>query len=63
MQVKSNGAAAVKVFWKKYYPERSAGVEIFLQKPAGLDLYCREAALLTLHGTFLRGRIAYPTHP
>ena len=25
---------------KKYYPKRSAGVEIFFSKPGGLDLYC-----------------------
>jgi hypothetical protein len=25
---------------KKYYPQRSGGVEIFFSKPAGLDLYC-----------------------
>ena len=36
MQIKSNAAAAVKVFEKKYYPKRSGGVEIFFQKPQGL---------------------------
>jgi len=28
-----------RFFGKKYYPKRSGGVEIFFQKPAGLDLY------------------------
>jgi hypothetical protein len=37
MQVKSNAAAAVKVFWEKYYLQGGD----FFQKPAGLDLYCR----------------------
>jgi hypothetical protein len=35
-KLKSNAAAAVKVFWKKYYPKRSAGVEIFYKNPQGL---------------------------
>jgi hypothetical protein len=40
MQVQSNGAAAVKVFWKN--TTRSvAEVWRFFQKPGGLDLYCR----------------------
>jgi len=31
---------------KKYYPERSGGVEIFLSKPEGLGLACRRGLTL-----------------
>ena len=41
-----------RFFGKKYYPERSGGVEIFFQKPAGLDLYCRKAEWVILHIPF-----------
>jgi len=40
---KSNGAAAVKVFWKNtlFFSEALRKKGRFFQKPAGLDLYCR----------------------
>jgi hypothetical protein len=33
---------------KKYYPERSTGVEIYLSKPEGLGLDCRRGLNLPL---------------
>jgi hypothetical protein len=47
----SNGAAAVKVFWKNT-TRSAAEVWRFFQKPAGLDLYCRVSGMLSLHHLF-----------
>ncbi|RKD15209.1 hypothetical protein BCY91_06765 [Pelobium manganitolerans] len=42
----SGGLARQGFEAKKYYPERSVGVEIFLSKPEGLDLFCRRGLTL-----------------
>jgi len=42
----SGGLARQGFEAKKYYPEHSGGMEIFLSKPEGLDLSCRRGLTL-----------------